>query len=195
MAHNATSGCAHFFAATEKECYDQVRRVMSFLPSNNMEEAPFKETGDDPSRTDMALREVVPTNPNKGYDVRDVIKKVVDNADFCEVQELYAKNIVTGFARVGGRVIGIIANQAKFMASSPEYTVMPVSRISHAPRLRSPTASFIAMTSGWSASLSYVSSAICTPVRPGMSYNMTGRHVAPRIARKWATTPGCVGFE
>ncbi len=116
MAHNATSGCAHFFAATEKECYDQVRRVMSFLPSNNMEEAPFKETGDDPSRTDMALREVVPTNPNKGYDVRDVIKKVVDNADFCEVQELYAKNIVTGFARVGGRVIGIIANQAKFMA-------------------------------------------------------------------------------
>ena len=64
----------------------------------------------------MGLREIVPTNPNRGYDVRDVIKKVVDNGDFCEVQELYAKNIVTGFARVGGRVIGIIANQAKFMA-------------------------------------------------------------------------------
>ncbi|MFR5879566.1 MAG: acyl-CoA carboxylase subunit beta [Cloacibacillus evryensis] len=115
-AHNATSGCAHFFAASEAECYAQARKVMSYLPSNNMEEPPFMETGDDPSRTEAELREIVPTNPNKGYDVRDVIKKVVDNGDFCEVQELYAKNIVTGFARVGGRVIGIIANQAKFMA-------------------------------------------------------------------------------
>ncbi len=115
-AHNATSGCAHFFAANEAECYAQVRKVMSYLPSNNMEEPPYMETGDDPSRMDAELREIVPTNPNRGYDVRDVIKKVVDNGDFCEVQELYAKNIVTGFARVGGRVIGIIANQAKFMA-------------------------------------------------------------------------------
>ena len=115
-AHNSTSGCAHFFAASEAECYAQVRRVMSFLPSNNMEEPPYKETGDDPARTDAELRNIVPTNPNHGYDVRDVIKKVVDNGDFCEVQELYALNIVTGFARVGGRVIGIIANQARFMA-------------------------------------------------------------------------------
>ncbi len=116
MAHNSHSGCAHFFAKTEDECYAQVRRVISFLPSNNMEEPPFADTGDDPNRTDISLRAIVPTNPNHGYDVRDVIKKVVDNGDFCEVQELYAKNIVTGFARVGGRVIGIIANQAKFMA-------------------------------------------------------------------------------
>ncbi|MDO5563070.1 MAG: acyl-CoA carboxylase subunit beta [Synergistaceae bacterium] len=115
-AHNSTSGCAHFFANNETECYAQVRRVLSYLPSNNMEEPPFKDTNDDPSRMDMSLRDMVPTNPNKGYDVRDVIKKVVDNADFCEVQELYARNIVTGFARVGGRVIGIIANQANFMA-------------------------------------------------------------------------------
>jgi len=115
-AHNTTSGCAHFYAANEKECYAQVRRVLSFLPNNNMEEPPYIETNDDTARMDISLRAVVPTNPNHGYDVRDVIKKVVDNGDFCEVQEMYAQNIITGFARVGGRVIGIIANQAKVMA-------------------------------------------------------------------------------
>lgn len=116
LAHNSVSGCAHFFAGSENECYAQVRKVLSFLPSNNMEEPPFVATGDDPVRADVSIRNIVPTNPNKAYDVRDVIKIVVDNADFCEVQEMYARNIVTGFARVGGRVIGIIANQAKFMA-------------------------------------------------------------------------------
>ena len=116
FAHNKTSGVAHFFAQNEEECYAQLRAVIGFLPSNNMEEPPFVETGDDPARMDMELRTIVPSNPNKGYDVRDVIRKVVDNADFCEVQALYATNIVTGFARVGGRTIGIIANQAKVMA-------------------------------------------------------------------------------
>ncbi|MDR0616877.1 MAG: methylmalonyl-CoA carboxyltransferase [Synergistaceae bacterium] len=115
-AHNQTSGVAQFYAANEDECYAQVRKTLSFLPSNNLEEPPRWETADDPSRLDMSLREIVPTNPNKGYDVRDVIKKTVDDADFFEVQPLYAMNIVTGFARVGGRVIGIIANQAKVMA-------------------------------------------------------------------------------
>lgn len=116
LAHNTTSGCAHFFASDEEECYAQVRKVLGYLPSNCMEEPPFVETGDDPARTDPELRNIVPTNPNVGYDIRDVIKKVVDNADFCEVQALFAQNIVTGFARVGGRVIGIIANQANVMA-------------------------------------------------------------------------------
>lgn len=115
-AHNTTSGCAHFFASTEAECYAQVRKVLSYLPSNNMEEPPFAETGDDPARMDEKLRTMVPTDSNKGYDVRDVIRTVVDNGEFCEVQEMYARNIVTGFARVGGRVIGIIANQANYMA-------------------------------------------------------------------------------
>ncbi|MDR1915644.1 MAG: methylmalonyl-CoA carboxyltransferase [Synergistaceae bacterium] len=115
-AHNQTSGVAHFFAADEEECYGQIRKTLSYLPSNNLEEPPFKDTGDDPARADISLREVVPTNPNKAYDVRDVIRHVVDNADFFEVQPLHAMNIVTGFARVGGRVIGIIANQAKCMA-------------------------------------------------------------------------------
>lgn len=115
-AHNQASGVAHFFAQNEDECYQQVRKALSYLPSNNLEDPPYKETGDDPGRLDMSLREVVPTNPNKAYDVRDVIRKVVDNADFFEVQPLYAQNIITGFARVGGNVIGIIANQAKVMA-------------------------------------------------------------------------------
>jgi acetyl-CoA carboxylase carboxyltransferase component len=115
-AHNQTSGVAHFYAANEDECYAQVRKTLSFLPGNNLEDPPRKETADDPSRVDMSLREIVPTNPNKGYDVRDGIKKIVDDADFFEVQPMYAMNIVTGFARVGGRAIGIIANQAKVMA-------------------------------------------------------------------------------
>ncbi|MDR1965975.1 MAG: methylmalonyl-CoA carboxyltransferase [Synergistaceae bacterium] len=115
-AHNQTSGVAHFFAEGEDECYSQIRKTLSFLPSNNLEEPPFKDTGDDPKRADISLREIVPTNPNKGYDVRDVISRVVDGGDFFEVQPLHAANIVTGFARVGGYVIGIIANQAKVMA-------------------------------------------------------------------------------
>ncbi len=115
-AHNQTSGVAHFFAANEDECYEQVRKTLSFLPSNNLEDPPYKDTGDDPARADMSLRQVVPTNPNKAYDVREVIRKVVDNADFFEVQPMYAMNIITGFARVGGKVIGIIANQARVMA-------------------------------------------------------------------------------
>lgn len=115
-AHNTTSGVAQFFAANEDECYKQVRRTLSFLPSNNLEAAPFKATKDATTRADMSLREIVPTNPNKGYDVREVIKRVVDDGDFLEVQEMFARNIVTGFARVGGHVIGIIANQAAVMA-------------------------------------------------------------------------------
>jgi acetyl-CoA carboxylase carboxyltransferase component len=116
LAHNKTSGVAHFFAASEDECYGQIRKTLSYLPSNNLEEPPFKDTGDSPDRADISLRGIVPTTPNKAYDVRDVISRVVDNGDFFEVQALHAMNMVTGFARVGGKVIGIIANQAKVMA-------------------------------------------------------------------------------
>ncbi|MDR3322439.1 MAG: methylmalonyl-CoA carboxyltransferase, partial [Synergistaceae bacterium] len=99
QAHNKTSGVAHFFADSEDECYGQVRKTLSYLPSNNLQAPPEKETDDDPTRLDMTLREVVPTNTNKAYDVRDVIRKIVDDADFFEVQPLFAQNIVTGFAR------------------------------------------------------------------------------------------------
>lgn len=116
MTHNAISGNAHFFARDEQECYAQTRKLLSYLPSNNMEDVPLKETADPVERADLALRDIVPTNPNKGYDVRRVLALVVDDGDFFEVQPLWAKNIVTGFGRVGGKTIGIIANQAMNMA-------------------------------------------------------------------------------
>nr|HPK06558.1 carboxyl transferase domain-containing protein [Aminivibrio sp.] len=116
MAHNAKSGNAHFTAKTEDECFSQVRKLLSYLPLNNLESAPEVPVADDPYRRSMELRTIVPTNPNKGYDMRDVIRKVVDGEDFFEVQALWAKNILTGYGRVGGKVIGIIANQANNMA-------------------------------------------------------------------------------
>jgi len=115
-SNNAKSGNAHFFASGEQECFDQVREVLSYLPSNNMEEPPAEETGDDPYRLALELRQIVPTNPNRAYHVHEVIKGVVDNGHFLEVQPMWATNIVTGYARIGGQVIGIVANQASKMA-------------------------------------------------------------------------------
>ncbi|MDR1731596.1 MAG: methylmalonyl-CoA carboxyltransferase [Synergistaceae bacterium] len=115
-AHNQTSGVAHFFAKNEDECYEQVRKTLSFLPNNNMEDPPFRETADTPDRMDVSLRKIVPVQSNKSYDVRDVIRRVVDDGGFFEIQEMFAQNIVIGFARVGGRSVGIIANQPKVMA-------------------------------------------------------------------------------
>jgi acetyl-CoA carboxylase carboxyltransferase component len=114
--HNMKSGNAHFMAKDEDECVDQVRKLLSYLPQNNIEEAPFENTSDDVNRIDMNLRELVPTNPNKGYDVRRILESVLDNGIFFEVQKDWAKNIVTGYGRVGGKSIGIIANQAGCMA-------------------------------------------------------------------------------
>jgi len=116
MTHNTKSGNAHFTAKTEDECFAQVRKLLGYLPLNNLEGAPVKESGDDPLREDMQLRTIVPTNPNKGYDMRDVLRRVLDDGDFFEVQELWARNILTGYGRVGGRVVGIIANQANYLA-------------------------------------------------------------------------------
>jgi acetyl-CoA carboxylase carboxyltransferase component len=116
MTHNTKSGNAHFTARTEDECFAQVRKLLGYLPLNNLEGAPVKETADDPLREDMELRNIVPTNPNKGYDMRDVLRRVLDDGDFFEVQELWARNILTGYGRVGGRVVGIIANQANYLA-------------------------------------------------------------------------------
>jgi len=116
MTHNTRSGNAHFTAKTEDECFAQVRKLLGYLPLNNLEGAPVRETADDPLREDMQLRNIVPTNPNKGYDMRDVLRRVLDDGDFFEVQELWARNILTGYGRVGGRVVGIIANQANYLA-------------------------------------------------------------------------------
>ncbi|HHY36473.1 MAG TPA: methylmalonyl-CoA carboxyltransferase [Firmicutes bacterium] len=116
MTHNATSGVAHFKARNEEECLEAIRRLLSFLPDNNLQDPPLVETGDDPGRIDASLREIVPPEPNRAYDVRDIITRVVDKGDFLEVQPYYAQNIVIGFARLNGRTVGIVANQPKILA-------------------------------------------------------------------------------
>jgi acetyl-CoA carboxylase carboxyltransferase component len=114
--NNAKSGNAHFFAKDEEECFSQVKKLLGYLPSNNMEEPPVHEIGDDPYRLSPRLREIVPTNPNKSYHVHEVLVEVLDGGDFFEVHEQWGTNIVTGYGRIGGQTVGIIANQASKMA-------------------------------------------------------------------------------
>jgi len=116
MTHNQTSGVAHFAAEDEEDCFNQIRALLSYLPSNNLEEAPYIDTGDDAERMDETLNDVIPDNANSPYDMVDVIAKVVDNGEFLQTMPHYAKNMLTGYARLDGRVIGIIANQPKFLA-------------------------------------------------------------------------------
>ena len=116
MTHNRTSGVAHFISSDEKVCIEDIKRLLSFLPSNNMETAPIFETDDDINRIEEQLNEIVPDNPNKPYDMKDIIRAIVDNGDFMEVQEYYAQNIITAYARINGASIGIIANQPKVLA-------------------------------------------------------------------------------
>lgn len=116
--HNKTSGVAHFKAQDDKTAIMEVRRLLSFLPSNNMERTPILENTDDPNKILDELNEIIPENPNKAYDVKDIIKALVDHGDFMETQALFAQNIVTGFARLNGRSVGIIANQPKVMAGA-----------------------------------------------------------------------------
>ncbi len=116
MAHNTKTGVAHFAAENDQECIQQIRRLLSFLPSNNMEDAPRIETGDDPARVDPALDVVIPDNAMASYDMKDVIHSIVDNSDFCEPHEYYAPNLIVGYGRLNGRTIGIIANQPKHLA-------------------------------------------------------------------------------
>ena len=118
MTHNSTSGVAHFMSATDEECIKDIKRLLSFLPSNNMETAPVYETGDDLNRIEKSLNEVVPENPNKPYDIKEVIVAIADNGDFCEVQPYFAQNMVVGFIRINGQSIGVIANQPRMMAGS-----------------------------------------------------------------------------
>src|SRR3989338_6694074 len=114
--HNAKSGVAHFSAEGEKECLLMIRELMGFLPSNNQEDPPFRPTDDDPARRDRRLRELVPDNPNRPYDMKELIGAVVDEGYFYEVQRDFAANIVIGFARLGGRSVGLVANQPAHLA-------------------------------------------------------------------------------
>ena len=116
MTHNSVSGVAHFATENDEDCMAQVRRLLGFLPSNNMEEAPLVDTGDSPDRMDEGLKTIMPDNPNMPYNMKEVIRMIVDNGDFYEVQEFFAQNIITGFARFDGATVGIIANQPAVMA-------------------------------------------------------------------------------
>ncbi len=114
--HATKSGVAHFATENELDCLLKIRKLISFLPSNNMEETPPIPCDDPVDRCDDALRTLIPDNPNKPYDMRDVIRKVVDYGDFFEVHEEYAQNILVGFARLDGRSVGIVANQPAVLA-------------------------------------------------------------------------------
>jgi len=114
-AHMRKSGVIHFVAEDDEDALHICKRLLSFLPSNNIEEG-HREPFDEVIELDEALNTILPEDPKKPYDMRDIIRRVVDNADFLEVQEHYAENIVIGFARIMGRTVGIIANQPKFMA-------------------------------------------------------------------------------
>jgi len=118
MAHNVTSGCAHFAAENDEQCLGEIRRLIGFLPQNNMEEAPIVSCNDPIDRVDMSIRDIIPESPNKSYNIKDIIYKVVDNGEFMEVHEHFAKNIVVGFARFNGRSVGIVANQPNYLAGS-----------------------------------------------------------------------------
>ena len=114
--HNARSGVAHFEGESEPETLAMVRELLSFIPSNNVDDPPFVPTDDPPNRRDSSLQTIVPDNPSKPYDMHKVIAPVVDDGYFFEVQAAFARNILCGFARLGGRSIGIVANQPAFLA-------------------------------------------------------------------------------
>ncbi|MEO6804935.1 MAG: acyl-CoA carboxylase subunit beta [Edaphobacter sp.] len=116
VTHNEISGVAHFMAHDDQECLATVRELLSFLPSNNLDDPPRKAVQDDPARADAALDTIVPTESNQPYDMVDVIARVVDDGYFFQVQEHFARNIVVGFARMAGRPVGVVANQPAFLA-------------------------------------------------------------------------------
>ncbi len=116
MTHNTKSGVAHFAAENEETCLEDVRYLMSFLPQNNLEQPPKMDTGDPHDRMDPELDTIVPDSPNKPYDMRAVVGRIVDDGDFFEVHEHFAPNIIVGFSRLGGRPVGIVGNQPAQMA-------------------------------------------------------------------------------
>ncbi len=116
MTHNGKSGVAHFAAEDDADCIQQVKRLLSFLPLNNLEDAPRRKATDPVDRRDAALTGLVPEQANRPYDMKELVRKVVDDGDFFEVQAHYARNIVVGFARLDGRPVGVVGNQPQVLA-------------------------------------------------------------------------------
>lgn len=122
VVHASKSGVAHFACENEAEALTTLRKLLSYIPQNNLEDPPFVESNDPVDREDEVLNTIVPENPNKSYDIKEVIHRVVDNGEFLEIQPDFAANIVIGFARLGGRAIGIIANQPAVLAGVLDIT-------------------------------------------------------------------------
>jgi len=118
MTHNSRSGVAQFAAANEHECIAEARRLLSFLPSNNVENPPLRPSADDPNRTSPFLQAIIPDDANAPYDMHDVIKEVFDDGDFMEVHQHFAPNLLVGFARLNGHPVGVVANQPAHMAGT-----------------------------------------------------------------------------
>ncbi|MHB8573104.1 MAG: acyl-CoA carboxylase subunit beta [Candidatus Dormibacteria bacterium] len=116
--HNIKSGVAHFIADTEPQASDQIRALLSYLPSNNQEDPPRLDTGDPPDRADQSLQNLIPDDPHQAYDIKDVITRVFDRGEFLESQPFHATNIVTGFARLDGHPVGVVGNQPRVLAGA-----------------------------------------------------------------------------
>jgi propionyl-CoA carboxylase beta subunit len=116
--HSQKSGVCHLEADDDAGALAMIRELISFIPSNNVEDPPFVPSNDDPARIDAALDSVVPESPNKPYDMGEIIRRVIDDGHFFEVQKDYAQNILIGFARMGGYSVGIVANQPSYLAGS-----------------------------------------------------------------------------
>ena len=115
-AHATRSGVAHFVYESDEECLEEVRRLLSFLPSNNLDDTPIFATAHPAGRSDEELRYLVPDEPNRPYDMRDIIYRIVDDEEFMEVQPSYAANVVVGFGRFNGRSVGVVGNQPSYLA-------------------------------------------------------------------------------
>ncbi|MEM4734891.1 MAG: carboxyl transferase domain-containing protein [Candidatus Thorarchaeota archaeon] len=118
MTHNSVSGVACLLSENEDDCFAQIRRLLSFLPSNNMEDPPRVKTDHSPDDVDESIDEIVPDDPNRPYDMRDVVTRLVDNGEFFEIHEHWAKNMIVGFARFDGRPVGIVGNNPAHLAGT-----------------------------------------------------------------------------
>jgi len=116
MVHNEKSGVAHFAVDSEVECLEQIKELLGYIPQNNLDDPPMVESTDDPQRSDPQLDSIVPASPIQPYDMLEVIKRVVDNGKFLEVHAHFARNLIVGFARLGGKSVGIVANQPAVLA-------------------------------------------------------------------------------